>query len=113
MVLLLEVSVAILGRTIKGVASNATPENIALVGGNTQALGRSLYTEYLLPFEIASRGPGGALLSDSASESAAGARSRSATRAGPTSCCRRACVEKAQFPIRQPSWKQVYRRAAR
>ena len=54
MVLLLEVSVAILGRTVKGVASNATPENIALVGGNTQALGRSLYTEYLLPFEIAS-----------------------------------------------------------
>jgi NADH-quinone oxidoreductase subunit J len=54
LVLLLEIAVAILGRTIKGVAGNATPENIALVGGNTQALGRSLYTEYLLPFEIAS-----------------------------------------------------------
>ena len=54
LVLLLEVAVAILGRTVKGVSSNATPENIALVGGNTQALGRSLYTEYLLPFEIAS-----------------------------------------------------------
>lgn len=54
LVLLLEVAVAVLGRTIKGAASNATPENIALVGGNTQALGRSLYTDYLLPFEVAS-----------------------------------------------------------
>jgi len=54
LVLLLEVAVAVLGRTIKGAESNATPENIALVGGNTQALGRSLYTDYLLPFEIAS-----------------------------------------------------------
>jgi NADH-quinone oxidoreductase subunit J len=54
LVLLLEIAVAILGRTIKGVAGNATPENVALVGGNTQALGRSLYTEYQLPFEIAS-----------------------------------------------------------
>ena len=54
LVLLLEVGVAILGRTIQGVRSNATPENVALVGGNTQALGRTLYTEYLLPFEVAS-----------------------------------------------------------
>jgi NADH-quinone oxidoreductase subunit J len=54
LVLLLEVGVAVLGRTIQGASSNATPENVALVGGNTQALGRSLYTEYLLPFEIAS-----------------------------------------------------------
>jgi NADH-quinone oxidoreductase subunit J len=54
LVLLLEVAVAVLGRTVKGASSNATPENIALVGGNTQALGRALYTQYLLPFEIAS-----------------------------------------------------------
>jgi NADH-quinone oxidoreductase subunit J len=54
LVLLLEVAVAVLGRTIKGAEGNATPENIALVGGNTQALGRSLYTDYLLPFEVAS-----------------------------------------------------------
>lgn len=53
-VLLLEISVAILGRTIQGQQSNATAENIAAVGGNTQALGRSLYTEFLLPFEVAS-----------------------------------------------------------
>jgi NADH-quinone oxidoreductase subunit J len=53
-VLLLEVGVAILGRTITGQDGTATPENVALVGGNTQALGRTLYTEYLLPFEIAS-----------------------------------------------------------
>lgn len=54
LVLLLEVGVAVLGRTIQGTAGNATPENVALVGGNTQALGRALYTEYLLPFEVAS-----------------------------------------------------------
>jgi NADH-quinone oxidoreductase subunit J len=53
-VLLLEVGVAILGRTISGQEGTASPENVALVGGNTQALGRTLYTEYLLPFEIAS-----------------------------------------------------------
>jgi len=51
---LLEVGVAVLGRTISGQDGTATAENIALVGGNTQALGRTLYTEYLLPFEIAS-----------------------------------------------------------
>lgn len=53
-VLLLEVGVAILGRTISGEQGSATPENVALVGGNTQAVGRSLYTEYLLPFEVVS-----------------------------------------------------------
>ena len=53
-VLLLEIGVAILGRTITGQEGPATAENVALVGGNTQALGRTLYTEYLLPFEIAS-----------------------------------------------------------
>jgi NADH-quinone oxidoreductase subunit J len=54
LVLLLEVGVAVLGRTIEGQPGNATPQNVALVGGNTQALGRALYTEFLLPFEIAS-----------------------------------------------------------
>jgi NADH-quinone oxidoreductase subunit J len=54
LVLLLEIGVAILGRTIEGAKGAATQENIQLVGGNTQALGRTLYTEYLLPFEIAS-----------------------------------------------------------
>ena len=54
LVLLLEVGVAVLGRTIEGQSSNATPQNVALVGGNTQALGWSLYTEYLLPFEVVS-----------------------------------------------------------
>lgn len=53
-VLLLEVAVAVLGRTITGREGTATPENVALAGGNTQALGRTLYTEYLLPFEVAS-----------------------------------------------------------
>jgi NADH-quinone oxidoreductase subunit J len=53
-VLLLEIGVAILGRTIHGAKGVATQENIQLVGGNTQALGRTLYTQYLLPFEIAS-----------------------------------------------------------
>ena len=54
LVLLLEVGVAILGRTIQGQQGSATPDNINLVGGNTQALGRTLYTEYLLPFEVVS-----------------------------------------------------------
>jgi NADH-quinone oxidoreductase subunit J len=54
LVLLLEVGAAILNRTVAGVPGGATEENINLVGGNTQALGRTLYTEYLFPFEIAS-----------------------------------------------------------
>jgi NADH-quinone oxidoreductase subunit J len=53
-VLLLEIGVAIIDRTVKGVAGNATPENVALVGGNTQALGRTIYSTYVFPFEIAS-----------------------------------------------------------
>jgi NADH-quinone oxidoreductase subunit J len=54
LILLLEVGVAIATRTVEGEQGTATPENIALVGGNTEALGRTLYTEYLLPFEIIS-----------------------------------------------------------
>lgn len=53
-VLLLEIGVAIVDRTVKGVASNATAENVAQVGGNTQALGRALYSTYVFPFEVAS-----------------------------------------------------------
>jgi len=53
-ILLLEVGAAILNRTVTGRQGIATAENIDAVGGNTQALGRILYTEYLLPFEIAS-----------------------------------------------------------
>lgn len=53
-VLLLEIGVAVLGRTISGESGTATEQNITLVGGNTQALGRTLYTAYLLPFEVVS-----------------------------------------------------------
>ena len=53
-VLLLEMGVAILGRTIQGTPGGATAENVAVVGGNTQALGLILYTEYIFAFEVAS-----------------------------------------------------------
>jgi len=53
-VLLLEMGVAILGRTIRGTSGDATAENVAAVGGNTQALGLVLYTEYIFAFEVAS-----------------------------------------------------------
>jgi len=52
--LLLEVGLAILTRTVTGQQGGATAERIAAVGGNTQALGGVLYTEYLLPFEAVS-----------------------------------------------------------
>jgi NADH-quinone oxidoreductase subunit J len=52
--LLLEVGIAIIDRTVSGISGEATPENVAAVGGNAQALGSVLYTEYLLPFEIVS-----------------------------------------------------------
>jgi NADH-quinone oxidoreductase subunit J len=54
LILLLEVAVAITTRTISGRQGNATLENIELVGGNTQALGRVIYTDQLLAFEIVS-----------------------------------------------------------
>jgi NADH-quinone oxidoreductase subunit J len=53
-ILLLEVGVAIIDRTVTGVQGAATPDTVNAVGGNTQALGRTLYTQYLLPFEIVS-----------------------------------------------------------
>ena len=54
LILLLEVAAAIATRTITGRQGNATLENVDLVGGNTQALGRMIYTEQLLAFEIVS-----------------------------------------------------------
>lgn len=54
LILLLEVAIAIGTRTITGQSGTATPENIEAVGGNTQALGRVIYTEHLLAFEIIS-----------------------------------------------------------
>ncbi|MGI8476005.1 MAG: NADH-quinone oxidoreductase subunit J family protein [Thermomicrobiales bacterium] len=53
-ILLLEVGVAILNRTVVGQQGTATPEAVAAVGGNVQAVGRALYTQYLFPFEVAS-----------------------------------------------------------
>jgi NADH-quinone oxidoreductase subunit J len=52
--LLIEVAIAIGTRSITGAQGNASPEAVAAVGGNTQALGRVLYTQYLLPFELIS-----------------------------------------------------------
>lgn len=54
LMLLIEIAIAIGTRTITGAQGTATPVAINAVGGNTQALGRVLYTQYLLPFEIIS-----------------------------------------------------------
>jgi NADH-quinone oxidoreductase subunit J len=54
LMLLIEVAIAIGTRSITGAQGTATPEAVAAVGGNTQALGRVLYTQYLLPFELIS-----------------------------------------------------------
>ncbi len=53
-VLLLEVGLAILTRTVVGGQGNATPENIAFVGGNTQAVGNVLFSQYMLVFQVIS-----------------------------------------------------------
>jgi len=53
-ILLLEVGAAILSRTVTGARGDANEQNIAAVGGNTQALGRVLYSDYLLAFEVVS-----------------------------------------------------------
>ncbi|MEZ4498533.1 MAG: NADH-quinone oxidoreductase subunit J [Thermomicrobiales bacterium] len=50
----LEVAAAVVTRTIVGRRGNATLENIEAVGGNTEALGRQIYTEHLLAFEVVS-----------------------------------------------------------
>jgi len=53
-VLLLEVGAAIVSRTGIESRGDATPENIAAVGGSTQALGRIIFSDYLLAFEAIS-----------------------------------------------------------
>ena len=53
-ILLLEVGAAILNRTVEGAPGPATPAAVEAVGGNTQALGRALYTDYVLAFEVVS-----------------------------------------------------------
>lgn len=46
---------AVIGSTIPlGPVGSFTPDAIAAVGGNIQAVGRSLYSDFLVPFEIAS-----------------------------------------------------------
>ncbi|MDQ3168060.1 MAG: NADH-quinone oxidoreductase subunit J [Chloroflexota bacterium] len=52
--LLLEIGAVILNRTVTGTSGTDTAASIAAVGGNTQALGRTLYTDYLLAFEVVS-----------------------------------------------------------
>ena len=53
-VLLLEVGAAIITRTSIAGTGDASPENVAAVGGNVQALGRVIYSKYLLAFEVTS-----------------------------------------------------------
>ncbi len=53
-VLLLEVGAAVITRTAIVNRGTATPENIEAVGGNVQALGRVIYSNYLLAFEVTS-----------------------------------------------------------
>ncbi|MCA1669643.1 MAG: NADH-quinone oxidoreductase subunit J, partial [Thermomicrobia bacterium] len=54
LVLFLEILAVILSTVPLGAGGTFTPDAIAAVGGNTQALGRSLYSDFLVPFEIAS-----------------------------------------------------------
>jgi NADH-quinone oxidoreductase subunit J len=53
-ILLLETGAAIIGREVVGTPGDATRENVEAVGGNTQALGRVLYDDYLLVFIVIS-----------------------------------------------------------
>jgi len=53
-VLLLEVGAAIITRPGLVGVGPASPEAVAAVGGNVQALGRRIYTNYLLAFEVTS-----------------------------------------------------------
>ena len=54
LILLLEIAVAILNREVVGQQGSATPDAMAAVGGNTQAIGRLLFSNYLLAFEVVS-----------------------------------------------------------
>jgi NADH-quinone oxidoreductase subunit J len=49
-----EIATVIATGIVRGQQSTIDAQAIAQVGGNTQALGRFLYSEYLLPFEVAS-----------------------------------------------------------
>jgi NADH-quinone oxidoreductase subunit J len=49
-----EVASVISTGILTGQRGAQTPDEIAAAGGNTQALGRILYSQYLLPFEVAS-----------------------------------------------------------
>ena len=49
-----EIAVVISTGILTGQRGGLTPAEIASAGGNTQALGRILYSQYLLPFEVAS-----------------------------------------------------------
>ncbi len=49
-----EIATVIATGIVRGQPGIITPQAVARVGGNTQALGRFLYSEYLLPFEVAS-----------------------------------------------------------
>jgi NADH-quinone oxidoreductase subunit J len=53
-ILLLEVGIAILTRTIVGQAGNANAMTIEFLGGNVQAMGNVLYSNFLLAFEVVS-----------------------------------------------------------
>ncbi|MDQ3695100.1 MAG: NADH-quinone oxidoreductase subunit J [Chloroflexota bacterium] len=53
-ILLLEVGIAILNRTIVGARGNADAMTIEFLGGNVQAVGNVLYSNYLLAFEVVS-----------------------------------------------------------
>lgn len=53
-ILLLEVGIAILTRTVVGPAGNANAMTIEFLGGNVQAMGNVLYSNYLLAFEVVS-----------------------------------------------------------
>ncbi|MGI9254867.1 MAG: NADH-quinone oxidoreductase subunit J family protein, partial [Thermomicrobiales bacterium] len=54
LVLLLEVGAAIVSRTIMGQQGNADAATVAFVGGNTQAVGNLLNSQYMIAFEIVS-----------------------------------------------------------
>ncbi len=49
-----EIATVIATGVVRGQQGLITSQEVAQVGGNTQAIGRFLYSEYLLPFEIAS-----------------------------------------------------------
>lgn len=52
--LFLEILAVILSTVPLGPSGTFTPDAVAAVGGNVQALGRTLYSDFLVPFEIAS-----------------------------------------------------------